>query len=171
MALQKVTLGLAERRIISGVLNRQEEVDVRTARDMREIRNRLEIRKTDKLIDRMTEEAAEARVRIPDWDDLFDLAAWLAEVNEELAKDEEERTSIELKKHEKELAGAVERTIDENYIQWLKKALEEVKWNRLRIQRGQGQFEDVTVTLPLGQVEAIASTADALDAVQEVKGG
>jgi hypothetical protein len=164
MALQKVQLGLAERRIISGVLGRQEKVDVPVARTIREISKRFEVRKTDKLIDRVTEEASEARVRTPGWDDLTNLVAYLAGVNEEL------ETPIELKKHEEELVGVVERTIDEHYVQWLKKALEAVEWNKLRVQVGQGQFEDVTITLSLGQVVAIASTADALDAAKDAQG-
>lgn len=161
MSLQKVQLGLTERKIISGVLGRQEEVNVPVARTMREISKQFEVRKTEKLIGRVVEEAIEAKVRIPDWSDLDDLATYLEEVNKEL------ETPIELKEHEKQLAGTIERTIDEHYVQWLKKALETAEWNIAKIPTQNGRHESITIALSLGQAIAIAQTADALDAAQD----
>jgi len=163
MALKKIVLTLADRQILSGVLNRQTEVRVVAARMIRELALRLKITGSTKLVDRLNEEAREAAVSAPTWDDLGDLGAYLERINGELREENEDATPVSLKKHEKELIELVEVTVDSIYLEWIRDRMAEVDWAKVRASMPTGEIREIAIQVTIAQSIAVACAADAID--------
>ena len=163
MAPKSITLTFSDRRILHGVLSRQTEVDVKVARMIRELAISFKTDASTKMLDRINEEAREAVVAAPSWDDLGNLKVYLGEVNEKLTDANSEATLIVLKDYEEALAEDLEVTIDSVYLVWARDKLAEIDWTKAKMMTPSGEQRVVNVPVSVAQAVAIACAADAID--------
>lgn len=132
MALKTIVLGLAERQIAQAVLADVPKVDIDTARMVRAVRERLDLRQATKAVEKMTEENKADGFAEPTWEDLLDL------------EDQKEYTS------------------DELFLRWLQEKLQAKEWGKAKRMMQDGTVKQLEVPVAIAQMVAIANLADAL---------
>ena len=163
MALKSITLTVSDRQILHGVLSRQTEVKVKSARMIRELAISFKTDASTKMLDRLNEEAKGAAVAAPSWDDLANIKRYLGETNEKLVDANPSATPIVLKDYEEALADDLEITIDSLYLEWMKDQLANVEWSKAKMVMPTGEQKVVEIQVSVGQAIAIACAADAID--------
>ena len=139
MALQSIQLTFAARQVLRSLLASVVKSDTLTARTVRDIRRKLDLRQVKREIDTMLAEAKEEN-RGLDFDEFLD-------------QDE---------------GKAKKFTLDDAHIKWLVEQLTSHDWNEVPVQTKDGQ-ETTRVPIPTGQLVAIADLADALTEPKEIK--
>lgn len=179
MTLKTIELGFAERQVVNGLLTGLDKVDLSTARTVRAVRERLELREAGNLIDKMVREAEEDGFPPPSWDDMLDPPAekdLRAEMEQELADiqglgegDDKkvvlaEATQSRYERKIRRVKQMQKRTFtaDDAYLRWLQEKLEKKDWEKAKRGMPDGSTQEIKVQVSVPQMVAIANLADAL---------
>jgi len=165
MTLKTIVLTAADRQIIQRIIARPgSKADIVTARHVREIRRRLDLRQFSKQNDKLTESLRELNLVIS-WDDLMDGEELFADLDELLREEEVDDEKVKLEKLRTKLKSfldSVERTIDDSFLRWLRERLQEQEWDKVQVMVG-GKVQDMTLDIHPSQYEAVADLDDKLD--------
>jgi len=164
--LHKLELNLADRQIISRVVTELETVSLDTTHTIRAIRQALDLRTAQREVGALGRD---------------DVLEQLQAVCTRLYKEEKEKGELnEQQLHwlERMLTvdpeplttwddlGETEKkqfTLDDAYIEWLKKLLKEKDWASTRVPDQRGGYQKVTALVAPALSEAIANLSDALN--------
>lgn len=168
MALKKISLTMADRRIISNLIADPGDADLTIARQVTEVRRRLEIKKANKIVDGANERFQEFSMFPLSWDDLGDPGDKLSEIDEKLEEEEEEKERERLEKLKKQLGRVAEEneyTIDDAYLKWLRQLCLDKDWTKGKRQERDGSLTDIDILVHPSLLVAFADFADKLEAV------
>jgi len=172
MALKKIDLTVADRRIISNLIADPGKGDLDTARQVTEVRRRLSIQQANKLVDRLDGRLQELAMLPLSWDDLGDPSTRLAEVDSRTKEEtvEKERASLgKFRRLLEKIAGTVEYTIDDAYLKWLRSLCVEKDWKIAKRQGRDGILQEVEVPVHPSLLVAFVDFADKIGAAIAAK--
>jgi hypothetical protein len=175
----KVELSFAERCCLSDVLQRQKG-DIETARHIREIRQRFDLRDATRVLDKVNLELRRIG-RVATWDEinenLVPLLEWVITEEARFDQDEKAKNRDEILDALRQVKKWIEKarlerrsfTIDSAYVRWIKeKGFEGIDWSKVRIKTPTG-VQEKTLDVDLGRMEAFASLDEALTAARPVR--
>ena len=162
--MKTITLSAADRQLIQRLIARPSgKADIATAKHIREIRRRLDLRKFSKQNDKLTEGLQELNLSIS-WDDMIDSKEFLASLDELLCEEKVEKEKEKLEKLKAKVAEFLTPagyTIDDSHLRWVRKGLQEQEWDKVQVIVG-SDVKDVTLNVHPSQYEAIADLDDKL---------
>lgn len=151
--LKVIRLRVGERRVLAAMLRQLEAGDLTTARNLRDVRRRCELRAVDRWIDKLDERIAEFGFGRLTWGALLEPGQLLDEMQGALAQKPEEdaadRERLErLLDDAAQLDGAArEFTLDEVYVAWVNGLCEQQDWSAVTV-REQGRAPHTIKTAP-----------------------
>lgn len=166
MTLKKITLSAADKQLIQRLISRPGgKSDMATAKHVREIRRRFDLRQFSKQNDKLTESLQELNLPLS-WDDLMNGEELLADFDELLHEEEVEDEKAKLDKLKGGLhtfLAPIEYTIDDSFLRWLRENLQGQEWDKVQVMMEGKGVQDVTLNVHPSQYEAIADLDDKLD--------
>lgn len=168
MALKKISLTVADRRIISNLfIDPGEKADLATARQVVEVRRRLGVQQADRLVDRLDEGLRGLGMLPLSWDDLNDVADRLADIDDRIRKEEvkkEQDTLKEFRARLEKVAGETEFTIDDAYLRWLRSLCVEKDWKKAKRRGRDGGMQEIEVAVHPSLLETFVGFVDKVEA-------
>jgi hypothetical protein len=179
--LKYVTLSAPDKLVVRDLIAKPgKKLDVEVAKQVREVKRRLEIRSFQKAYDKLGDSLREFGIRFSTWDTIMDMPSVIEIIDELLdlervpdddpdlekeKKEANERDKEKLTKiREKLVKFSKERTtytLDDQYILWLKGLLVERDWSKATMPTDKGPKE-ITLDVASSQFEAIADFNDNL---------
>lgn len=167
MALKRMMLSLAERQIGVLLIANLTKSDVATARMVREVRSRLELKRAGKTIEKLTERSQEFGLLPLSWDDMLDPGEFLADLEGRIEAEEAEQEREKLEK----FRGAIEKhvieesyALDDSYLRFLQDLCEEKDWSKAKMRLPNGSMKEIEVPVSPAQLVAFANFADKINA-------
>jgi len=161
-----------ERRLLSALLNGLKSGDASTAKNIREIRRRLDLRLADHVIEGLNELTEEFTQKIS-WESFADPDEVISEFQELLEKADPSDASKLQKVLDalKEVLVYKEFTMDEVYLNWLKTVANEKDWSKANVQQRDGSVTEQQIVPGYGILMIFADTLEALDNAKFVEKG
>jgi len=135
--MKQLSLTFGERHVVNNLFGSLSKVDLATAKTVRRIRDRLELREVRKEVENLLEDYGGGLT----WDLIVD------------HEDEDEDGNREPRTF----------TLDDSDIDFLLQSLREKNWNEMLLQDSSGQSHKVEVWIPPAQIDAIAGLAESLE--------
>ena len=160
MSAVEVHLTLASRSLITRILGQTRSVTMSTARTGREIRKRLDLRESEKLINVME--------KVHEKEFMAELIEHQKKVGEKTLLDTDippEQTNVSW--DELMATDAKRFTIDDAYIVWLLDELKEKDWRKVYLHNPNGTVQMAEASVSVSQMEAIAELGDVLEKAKE----
>ena len=170
--LKSIQLSIVERRLLSALLNGLKSGDAPTAKNIREIRRRLDLRLADHVIEGLNELTEEFTQKIS-WESFADPDEVISEFQELLEKADPSDASKLQKVLDalKEVLVYKEFTMDEVYLNWLKTVANEKDWSKVNVQQRDGSVTEQQIVPSYGILMIFADTLEALDNAKFVEKG
>jgi len=160
MSAVEVHLTLASRSLITRILGQTRSVTMSTARVGREIRKRLDLRESEKLINAMEKIHEQAY--------MAELIEYKEKVDAKTILDTDvppEQTNVSW--DELMATDAKRFTIDDAYITWLLDEIVEKDWRKVYVHNPNGTVQMSEASVSVSQMEAIAELGDVLEKAKE----
>ena len=165
MPVRKLQLTLADRQIVMLLIGEPRDGKVDAARMVHHIQDKLELRRGVRSLDRINRHLKEFELPDLTWDDLIDSSDLVGRVGEMAAKakvDDERREMAELHDRLEAIGQAVEFTLDDAHLVWLRDLIADKDWRKpQKIRRdGQAEVEEIVPSVPAALLETFADVAD-----------
>lgn len=167
--LRTITVSLAERVLISKLLNTCTKGDVQTSRTIRALRQDLDLRTAVRVLDAMIARAQEEKIAPPNWEDLLDLASL---PDDDLLKARQQERVDVFFGVSADAAVVLKRfapkdyTVDETHLAWLRDQISGHDWAKQVGTDG----KEMTIAVGSDLQEVNANVADAVARSLERRG-
>lgn len=167
MAVRTLKLTLAERQMVSILVAEPRDGKIDSARMVRHVREKLELRQSMRLLNRVNKQLKEYELPELGWEDLSDPSSLLEQVKELLSRATVAEEQRELETLLDMIRGiqqageqAGEYTLDDVYLTWLRDLIVDKDWLKPQKVRQDGHVEEVTPVAPSALLETFADVAD-----------